>query len=287
MDAHGPHTQLPGLMDGVNATLVGGPSAQLPAAAVAAEGSRGQGQVISLVKFSSDTADKKDQLKLGRVPLVLTASIAGNGGTGPLVGIARWGSGNGTQQEMEFDIQQGFPLVTTPGVALRGRAAGGTLFSVPATSLEIAARNDANFLPSGPLGATPVSAPLGTVADGVPSATASLAIGNRAGGKALTRTLYALYAPAGPGMIPGAGGELLIAVPAFAKRFRVFRNSAANSISIVTVNNSFTDIDGPYNEAANTTPQTYELPGAASSIRIRNTGGTNILVLGAVFELGL
>lgn len=282
-DDHEHHKPLAGLLDGVNATFVGGPFAILPPANVAAIGAPGKGPVQTLVKFSADVAKKGEPLKLGRVPVVLTASAFGTGGTGPLVGIARWGSGNGSQQEMEFDLQLGFPLAATPGAAANGAypTQGGQLFSVPATSLEIAARNDLNLIP----GAGSIA--LGIIlAPAVPSqATASIGIGNRAGvGGGLTRTIIARYNP-------GAmlAGQFLVPVPAFAKRFRVIRSSglaAAAAITVNVVDGAFVICDGAYSEAAGVPPTTYTLPSAAAEVVV-TVAAAGCDVVGCIFELGL
>jgi len=274
------HRPLPGLLDHVNATWVGGPLKVLAPAAAAAQGLPGLGPLVSLIQFGPPIGAKHDPQKLGRTPLVMTASVFGQGGTGPIVGIARWGSGNGYQQSLEFDIELGFPQATFGGIP-PGSTVGGQLFSLPGTSFEIAARNDLNFVPSAG------SIALGAVlAPPVPSqASASLGTGNRAsGGLGLTRTVYGYFNPAVPLV-----GTATIPVPAFAKRFRVFRSTgvvAAAAITVLVTDGNFVIIDGSYNEAAGAPPAIYHLPSAASTVQV-TCAGPGCTVVGAIFELGL
>jgi hypothetical protein len=280
LNEHGPHEQLPGLLDGVNATLVGGPSVAL-APAAGAPSLNAFGAIASLVKFNVDIAHHTHHLKLGRVPLVLTASTFVQQGTGPVVGVCRFGSGNGSQQSFEFDVQQGFPLFTVPNIT-NSATAGGSLFSLPCTSIEINARNDANLL------ANAGGDPLGLVAGAaVPLASASIGIGNRGSSKPLTRTVYGIYAPASVGGRLAPAGIVQVSVPAFAKRFRTFRTDATQPISVALTDGTGTPFDGPYNEAANAPPATYDLPASCSSVVITNTGAAALKVVGCVFELGL
>lgn len=239
------------------------------------------GAISSLVKFNVDTSKHGRPQHLGRVPLVLTSSAFVQGGTGPVVGVCRFGSGNGSQQVFEFDIQQGFPLFTVPNIT-NAATSGGSLFSLPCTSIEINARNDANLM---------VNAggdPLGLVAGAaVPIATASIGIGNRGSSKPLTRTSYGIYAPASVGGRLAAGSIVQISVPAFAKRFRVFRTDATQPIQVSLTDGTATTFDGPYNEAANAPPATYDLPASTSSVVVKNTGAGTLSVVGCIFELGL
>ena len=273
------HKQLAGLLDGVNATSVGGPSRVLPPSPVAAVGTAGQGQVTTLFRFNPDVAAHAKPLHLGRVPEILTASVQGMGGTGPLVGIATWGSGNGSQQTCEFDIQLGFPFPFGNNPGIRA-AQGGVLFSVLGTSFQLDARNDANVIPAAGLG----NVAIGNAAIGPMLATASMAKGNRAGGTQLTRTLLGTYAPSGG--LP-ATNIVAVPVPAFAKRFTVFRSPADESIQIATTDLQFTQVDGPYNVAANAVAPTLVLQPNMFSVAITNTGGAPLNVVGVVFELGL
>lgn len=271
------HHPLPGLLDGVNATLVGGPLIILPPAAAPTIGRLGQGALTSLVKFDADIGAKHNAQKLGRVPLVMTGSVFGSGGGGPLVGVARWGSGNGYQQAMEFDIQLGFPEATLTPPPAAGSTLGGQLFSVPGTSLEIAGRNDANFIP----GAGSTALGIGVGAFPPSSGTASIGTGNRAGaGGALTRTIYSYFNPAVPVV-----GAFNVAVPAFAKRFRVLRFGTP-ALTVQIADGNFVAYDGPYTEAAGAPPTTYQLPGSASVVVV-TAAAPGCTVVGCIFELGL
>lgn len=271
--------RLPGLLDGVNQSYVGGPFRVVPPATLPAVSLAGRGALVSLIKMQSDIAGKQDHLKLGRVPIVLTASVFGASGSGPLVGIALFGSGNGSQQQFEFDIQAGVPEATsTPSPSGPTLSLGGQLFSLPCTSLEINARNDANVrLAAG-------QDTLGDTSAGASSATASIGIGNRAGvGGGLTRTIYGYKSVAVPLI-----GVATIAVPAFAKRFRVFRtiNPTASAITVGIQDAAFVTIDGAYSEAAGAVPATYQLPGAAATVTV-TVAAPGASCVGCVFELGL
>jgi len=270
---------LAGLLDGVNASDVGGPSRLLPAAPAAAVGSAGYGQLTTLFRFNPDVQKHGKPSHLGRVPEILTASVNGYGGTGPLVGVARWGSGNGSQQVCEFDIQLGFPffLGSNPG----GNAAtGGVLFTVVGTSLQVDARNDANLIPNVGIG----NAALGNAAIGPPLATGSMAKGPRAGGAALTRTIVGTYAPGGPGLAPTTSVNMQ--VPAFAKKATIFRSNAVEPVQVSFTDLQGTQLDGPYNLAANAPSPTFVLQPNMLFVSVANTGGAALQVVGVVFELG-
>ena len=275
------HKPLPGLLDHVNAGSVGGPLMPLPPANVAAVGNAGYGNARTLVNFSPDIKGEEKQLDLGRVPEVLTASVFASGGTGPLVGIAQWGSGNGQQQQMEFDIPQTFGqfLGSNPGGT--NQTAGGVLFSVPGTSLRIDARNDANLIANAGNG----NVAIGVAANGTPSATASIGLGNRAGGTQLTRTIYGTYAPGGG--LP-ATNIVNIQIPAFAKRFTIFRSSTVvGPIQVEMIDFNGSVVDGPYNLAAGATSPTFLLTPSVLEVAIANGGGAPLQVVGCIFELGL
>ena len=170
-------------------TLIGGPSRALPPAAAAAEGAAGQGAWTTLVKLPGDVAHRGDPQKIERVPLILTASVFAQVGTGPVVGRAMFGAGNGTQQIVEFDVQIGAPLAQTPGITSAANT-GGSILSVPATSLQVDVRNDANLIVSGPLTGGPLSLKLGDTSQGTPLVTGSMGQGPRSGSSQLTRTIY-------------------------------------------------------------------------------------------------
>lgn len=263
------------LMRDVGPGKVGGPLMPIPPAAVAAIAPRGRGGGVTLQQFAPPvTTDNGAHLT--RPAEMITASIfaAGGPGSGPLVGVAKWGSGNGVQQQIEFDVQIGFP---EPAVI--ANTFGGAILSVPCTSLELVVRNDANLLPRA--GDQPLGSTVNT-----PSATASLALGTRASTAALTRTIYAVNLPAG-GF--AAAATVDVGVPAFAQRFRMFRSSANNAVQVTFLSTAgvFAPSSGPYTDLANVAPALYTIPANTSFLRLTNAGPGVLDVLGVVFELGL
>lgn len=270
---------------------VGGPAKPLPAASAAADGVLGQGPLVTLLQFqpditeyaqSADPSHAKLARLLTRSPRVLTASVFAQGGTGPLIGVAQWGSGNGAQQSAEFDLPTagfGGSLLLSPNTLVD--AQGGVILSVPATSLNIVARNDANLIPPGgaqALGAAPPFVAL-------PQATASIGIGQRGNRQPLTRTTFAVFDPAGAGLAPA--GTVLIFVPPWSKRGTIFLRSAAQTATATIVDILNNNIAGPYTTVASTAPVPFDIPPTAGRILLTNTGAGAINVLGVVFELGL
>lgn len=267
------HQPLPRLLDGLNKGLVGSPLIQLPLAAATGVGAKGQGPTRTLINLGPDIDLKDNPLKLGRVPVVLTATVfgVGSGAEGPLVGIAQWGSGNGAQQAIEFDI----PLTGAQGT-------GGALLAVPGTALTIAARNDGNVLPR--VGDSPIGSIFAPFADKTtPAASASIGIGNKQSNSQLTRTVWAVNG--GAGLAPV--GSVLVKVPTWAQRFRVLRFDAGNTIQTTIATLGSQTLSGPINEAANAPPTLYALPSGADTVQVTNTGGVALAFVAIVFELGL
>jgi hypothetical protein len=265
------HEQLRGLLDGERLTSIGGALVPLPAAAVGLAG-----QVFTLLRFQPDIAKKDQPQHMGRnTSRVLTASVYTlNGiGAGPLVGVVQWGAGNGAQQQFEFDISGSLLVVG------QNSTGGGALLSLPATSLQISARNDSSVIPR------PGDTQLGSSAV-VPAATAGFAIGHRSSTAQLTRTIYGVNLPTGAPFAPT--NHVDIGIPAFSQRFRIFRTSAVNAVQVqILGTDAFAPISGPYIDAASVAPSLYTLPSNAQVLRLTNNGPGNIDVLGVVFELGL
>lgn len=271
------HEPLPGLFDSASKAYVGSPLRPLALASVAAVGAAGRGAVQTLINSTPDTDKHGDSQKLGRVPIVITATVYGVGGgaTGPLVGIAEWGSGNGVQQSVEFDI----PLM---GVGAGAAAAGGAILSVPCTAITIKARNDGNVIPRN--GDLPIGSIFGPVAsETFPAAACSVGTGVKAGNAFLTRTIWAVNGGAGL----AATGSVSVSVPAWAQRFRVLRSDAGQTIQVTTSTLGFQGVSGPINEAANAPPTLYALPSGANAVQITNTGAAAINFIAVLFELGL
>lgn len=268
------------LLDGVGAGRVGSGSLAIPQAQAAAEAPAGQGKPVALIKFVG--ADRKGQ-DVGSSPHTLCGTIVafspvGTGVThvgGPLVGIARWGSGNGSQAICEFDV----PVST--GIS---DPVAGALITVAGDSLELLVRNDGNLRPS--TGSDPLN---GGVTTPTPSGSASIAIGNRAGSTQITRTVYAMFNPGGAGL--ASGGLLAIPVPAFARTFRIFRHNepiVAGTMPPVNVSVGGTFVvEGPFLIAAGVQSPEFQIPGGCFTVICVNPGPGAIEVLGAVFTIGL
>jgi hypothetical protein len=256
------------LFRGVDQGKIGG-SQEVPAAGALAIAPNGLGLEKGIVTFRSAEGDDDPQL----ITATLFARFR-DAFTGPLVGIAEWGSGDGATQRVEFDL----PIVGVPSG--NSQSASGVSLSVPATSLQIKARNDAALLvraSDNPLG----DGGLGTVA----IITASLAAGNRAGSGRLTRTMYNRKAPAASGLAPAA--SVLIPLSPFATSFQIFRASAAQTISFAPADFGGTAIDGPYNVAANAKAPEMPIPQGTVWILVTNTGAAEILTLGVQYFLFL
>lgn len=278
-DEHHDGGVLPGLLDGVNQTFVGAPFALLPAANVPGVGLAGLGPATTLLKFATDIGKRggAGARKLGRAPRVATVSVFAVGGSGPITGIVRWGAGNGSQQELEFDIQTGFPLFTVPVPTGSTKASGGSIFALPMTSIEVLARNDANLIPYNGGGVAlglPDSSPLGA-----PSATASLALGDRGGSSQLTRTVTTYY-----GGVLAPAGTFTISVPAFAQSYRLFR-LGGGAITVQTQDGQANPVD-EYALAADVPAPLIALPGSSSGLVV-TTAAATLKVLGAIFNLAI
>lgn len=255
---------------------IGGALIDLPPAPAAAVNAFGP--IKTLLRFQPDLAQEGRPQHLGRsTSHVLTASCytLGGAGAGPVVGIAQWGAGNGAQQSVEFDITNSLPTPTVSNSAF-----GGSVLSVPGTSLQISARNDSNVIPRA--GDTA----LGNTVNN-PKASAGFGIGHRAGTAQLTRTIYAVNLPTGAQFVPG--NHVDIGIPAFSQRFRMFRSSALNAVQVEFLGTGgiFAVTSGPYIDAASVAPSLYTIPANTLLLRITNNGPGNIDVLGVLFELGL
>lgn len=239
---------------------------------ILASGSAGKGalgQPVSLIQFSGSDKD----------PRVMTASVSAltnPGATGPYTGIVRWASGLGDQQQLEFDI------VCITNLLAQGLVSGqgGTQISVVGSSMEVLVRNDAGFRPNG----DPANDPLGDPTLGGIPFTASIGVGNKPSGLTPQRTVVAVNKVGGL----AAAAFTIAIIPPFARSFRVFRSSAAESISFAQMSlyGGGNQIDGPYNVGANVVAPSVELLGNASVIKITNTGGAALDVVGVVFQLG-
>lgn len=248
----------------------------LPSAA-AAQGFAGRGPETSILRFRGNDDD----------PLMMSASVSVSDSTnsaqafGPIVGIAKWGSGKGGMIVAEFDV----PGNNYPQTFLDGQGnvylGGGVELSVPGSSLEILLRNDGNVIPA-----------IGNVAigSGVPSAfgTSSFGPGNKPKSD-LFRTIWQVSAGIGSGL--AAAGATDINVPPFAKTVRIFRASGgavptSPTIRVSLVRNGGRIIE-TYVVAADTPTPELPLPAGVFAIHIGNISAAEILQLAAIFTIGI
>lgn len=236
----------------------------------AAAGTKRQGEPVTLLQFSGDPND----------PQVVTVSIAAiqqTNGKGPFVALLQWAAGLGQLQQAEIDIPTNDISQTTSG-AFPYTPGGGLMVSFVGSSFEVKVRNDASFGPNN-------GDPLGLLGSAGVQFTASAGIGSHAGaGAPPLRTIWGIHVAAG---LAAGAGAVLMAVPPFARRFRVFRSEADNPIDIRQVDVRNAIVDGPYNVAAFTAAPQLELTGSTTFISVRNNGGaTTISNIATVFELG-
>lgn len=275
---------------GVNPGMLGGTTAvPIPPAVAAGVGIAGQGQAVNILQFRPSNIASENGQEQNIAPEMITATVVGNGGTGPLVGIARWGSGRSGMFTMEFDIPmpgaQGnaFVITNTSVPTL-----GGVMLSVPGEALEISARNDANMKTRAQ------DAPMGNSALGNPLAYAALGLGNRKSSN-LYRTVFGVWNNVA--VAPGGGladaAFVTVNVPPFATAYRVFRSvgsgAGAGHISYQTLDTQGNQLDGPIDLAMGVLSPEIILPGKSGMVTLTNldgggAGGT-IQIIGCTFTL--
>lgn len=245
-----------GNLGGTNGPVVGSATAS---GAVGAE--------TQLIQFSGDEDD----------PQVLTISIAALGQTalrGPFTALIDFASGHGDQQRIEVDIptNQVNTSNLTPYVF-----GGGLVVSVVASSVRVSIRNDASYAPSADGALNPVSAA------GV-QFTASIGTGGHPSSSPANRTIWGQWTTIGAGI--GPAGVADVAIPVFARTFRVCRFDAAQTVTVSQLDAQGIVCDGPYNIAANDPGPKFEIVQTAEKVRITNTGAGVIKRAGCVFQLG-
>jgi hypothetical protein len=114
------------------------------------------------------------------------------------------------------------------------------------------------------------------------TASAAIALGQRPGSARPSLTIWGYFDPPGPGL--AAAGIVDIVPPPFAKSFTVFRNPA-NAFTVQQLAGSV--YDGPIIVAAGAPSPRFDLLNNVALVRITNTGPAAVLVVGAVFEIGL
>jgi len=232
------------LFKGADPSTIGNSAQNVIAAANAAVAPNGYGQEKTVVKFipAANGGWRTDDQNLQQEddPLILTASlyaipIPSNADPGgPIVGIALFGSGSGNTQVAEFDI----PVIRSDGPLLISATqpqpfTGGVQISVPATSLEIRARNDANLIPlnsfTSTIGANEALDPAGSAVPIV--VTGSIARGLKPTYARATRTVWLVKLPDG-GATFSPGKAAIGFIPPFATSLRVARSTGVNFPSV-------------------------------------------------------
>ena len=267
------------LMDGVRAADVGGPGLLVPAApAPATADAGGLGKPVVIFTFNAD----KDGQREIEGPHTITATISavnttGQAAAGPIVGIVEWGSGNSAQFAAEVDVPC---AANMSGAAPDNLLAGsGVIVTVPGDYIRISARNDSNLLASVAANEQPLGDP-----SLLTFVSAGAGVGNRAGSSKLFLTRMAAFRTAG-GIAMGVSAFLRI--PPFAKAVQVIRFNAAQGVSVSMDGPSFLTLDGPINIAPNAPSPSIPIPNATTTLQLTNTGPGALLVLGAIFEIGL
>lgn len=273
-----------------------------PAETPGAIAPEGYGEPESVVKFPSATNDwPTPNTKHSSDPSIITASIQaapdGVPTAGPLTGIALWGSGGSQIQIAEFDI----PITTNPIFTLddtRFLPFGGTLISVPGTSLEVRARNDANLIPPPSNGGNILSGPIGNGGDAttaLANVTASICAGTKDSFARATKTVWGFFDDAadilGRGLQPNDSVTMLI--PPFATAVRVARSAGTPPTPAPTVTveigmrNLTHSVDGPYTFATGVICDELILTGQAGLITVTNTSAVRIAAVLAIFTLAI
>lgn len=269
-----------------------GNSATVSPAQAPGQAPDGFGLQKTVVKFPGSA--RIDNVAQEADPAVVTASVYatptpdGNlQAGGPITGIALWGTGDGGIQTAEFDI----PVITGASPAVfppTSPFSGGTLISVPATSLEIRARNDQNLIPP-PIGAV-VSQPIGNTSGGDVIVTASIGKGTKSSFFRATRTIWAANGLAGVGLAPTDSS--IIIIPPFAASFRVMRSNTtvatpAGAFSVALGTTTRLISDGFYTVAAGTLSPEIILSGQETIVVIENTGAQTFDQLAVIFYLAI
>lgn len=243
---------------------------EVPPAPTAKKGAQGLGEWKSLLQFEGD--DKHPATVY--VSVFATGNNSDGGPIGPITARCDFGSGH-TTHTFFFDL----PIngVNSQPVQNTGDyQGGGIVFAVPASKVAVAVRNDAALIP--PTGDVSLGALGANVVN--PVASASMAEGNRPS-TLLTRTVWGVQATPGHGL--AAASTVTLPVPPYARRAVLIGDKSQ------TYQVTFTGPvagDGPYNVAANAVSPEFVL-GQAAFMLIKNTGGAEVLSVGAVFELGL
>lgn len=286
----------PSLFKGADPNTIGNTAQAVTAAASPAIAPDGYGQPKTVVKFQPAAIGGwrtvTEQLDQENDPNVLTASIfatpetANSGVGGPITGIALFASGGGNAQIVEFDI----PVVTNNGpnaTPFPQPFYGGTQISVPATSLEIRARNDARLIPN-PIGGV-ANQQIGVDALSPTSVTGSIARGTKPTFARATKSVWLINRSAVvAAFVANDSGGIII--PPFATSVRVARVGGAllNTSAQIQIDIAGATTFDTITVAAGALCPEIILGGGASFLTITNTDGALTLrKIVAIFTLSI
>jgi hypothetical protein len=266
------------LLESLSSLAMGFNATPTAPAAAAAQNFAGLGAKQQILQFQGKPDD----------PRVVSATMfafdsAGTGKVmGPLVGIAEWSAGGSGLNRAEFDLP--VPNYGPGGDVYTNGPGSGVCLSLPCSSLNLYAFNEANFIPG--IGDLPIGAVFG-----IPFCYASLAVGNLPGTIKLTRTVWVCNASnAGLGLANNASTR--INVPPFATAVRVLRSADATGIAgAIQVAQTFTsspllDVDN-ISVAAGAQCPTIPLMGGCFFIDITNKSGGGLTQIACVYDIGI
>ena len=249
-------------------------------------GVHGQGPLTSVLSFPGCPNDPQMLTATLYARTNLNAPDAGEGlvamgNTGPLVCVAKWGSGESGQLFVEFDMPIGINASLVAPGQMGGDYGGGAVISVPGSQLEIGMRNDASLTPRAgdlSLGDTSDS----NVFANSPTVSGNIGVGTRSPSTSLSRTIWAVNGTAGEvpiGLTPGNHVDVIL--PPFAQTFAVLRNPGL-AIGVSQINQFGTEIDGPYAIPAGVPCPEMVLNNATYFIRVLNSDNALALLKVAV-----
>jgi len=287
------------LFEGADTNTIGN-SVIISPAASPSKAPNGLGQPKTVVKFQpAATGSRSGDRGLEEQetdPRVLTVSLYAqpnppSATSGPVTGIVLFGTGSGNTQIAEFDIPVMNNNIESAISSLP--FAGGVQISVPATSLEVRARHDANLIPSSILAGTPTSVaignPTGAVTPPPVLVTGSIAAGVKPTYARTYRTVWMFFNPLVP--LP-VGDTSAIPIPPFATSVRVARaqggvggSSPQITIDVLT---AFGNIDTGTIVPAGTSCPEIQLSGQSAILRVTDSDAAiTATAIAAIFTIGI
>lgn len=210
---------------------------------------------------------------------------------GPIVGIVEFGNGN-VFTRVEVDVPMGRLFINPDFSVSRTSEDGGTVLSVPAGTLRVYARNDANLIPSNIAGVNSGVSFGGAIPDSAPIAfgprptfvQAHVDYYTRTSIRGPTRTVYVYVSPGAAQVL--AAGSAVFEIPPFARAVRILRTPMAGdpTITFFTPEAGLTAVES-VTVAAGVVSPVIEVPGNAMWFGITTTVG--VTRLAAEFQINL